>query len=433
MLKAHRVTTTLLTILTSLIAEAGFSHQLLAVPNSAANKQVCQMQTADGRTVNLDRLCGKSPEGANPAKPTTMNLEHDVNGDGIPDALVAEVKRIDLAKDKDAAIWEFISRLPYSAKTLALQQQAEPLHKQLSQAKDEAEAQAIVAQLRTLEKGMMADANYVRTMEGLQKMFAPKPVNFIPETDDQAQYNTAALVGTKAQLAKAPTALSDLDKIKTLLAFAGLTVNPISNVGLGVFSKPNVLPPAKKRIASANYKALRPGDIMLMRDPDGAINWAYAMWYNHAGTYAGNQQVYESNQMMGARFRPLSDWQKKGLYIGLGRNSKRSSNSVNNALQWAEEFYNWDGSTGYNYNYGDKVNDTDADGNKRVYCSQLIWKIHNHIGVDVDSNDPHYQAWVAARWGPTGHWAVENVVKPGIAPDEIDKSSNVTMYSRGSN
>jgi hypothetical protein len=52
------------------IAEAGLSHplsvksQASGVPNSDTNKLVCYMQTADGRTLNLDSLCRNKPNKA---------------------------------------------------------------------------------------------------------------------------------------------------------------------------------------------------------------------------------------------------------------------------------------------------------------------------------------------------------------------------------
>ncbi|MFN3763794.1 MAG: YiiX/YebB-like N1pC/P60 family cysteine hydrolase [Anaerolineae bacterium] len=297
-----------------------------------------------------------------------IDLQKDVNRDGIPDALVVEVDRIARSSDQMAAIASFVSRLPYSPRTRALQQEAERLQAQMAGVKSDEEARQILEKLRALSDEMMADPNYARTVQSLMVLLAPPNVR--KEGD---------------LLIKSEGAVST---------------------------------------ASVNWSSLRRGDIMLVRS--GLWDWfmfIYAMWYSHAGNYDGNGLVYESNTD-GVRLKPLSKWQQPGQYIGLGRDNKRSAAEVQAAMDWAKGFYGTDGRTPYNYFYPDKWTDS------RLYCSQLVWKIHKHIGVDLDSNAWEYQLWIAARWG---WWAVAAVSIPAVAPDEIGLDGDVTFYSTGWN
>lgn len=293
----------------------------------------------------------------------TIDLTQDANQDGIPDALAREVALVATSKDKEAAIADMVNRLPYSPETRALQRQAQLLHQQLMQTKDEQTARKIIDELFVLSDKMMADPNYAKTISGLTRLFAPQAT-----------------------------------------ARDRVTGAPI-------------------KIQAVRWDWLWRGDIMLVRDPDGKLGkfttFLYGMWYTHAGNYDGNSLVYESNDD-GVRLKPLSKWQTAGLYIGLGYDNKRTASQVQASQDWAKGFYGTDGRTPYNYWFPDKQTDS------RLYCSQLTWKIHNHIGVDLDSNHWQYQNWVAARWG---WWAVWTISNPAVAPDEVGLDSDVTIYS----
>ncbi len=174
----------------------------------------------------------------------------------------------------------------------------------------------------------------------------------------------------------------------------------------------------------ASWSSLKVGDVLLVRS--GLFDWMtflYAMWYSHAGSYHGSNLVYESNQD-GVRFKPLNRWQQSGQYIALGRNRFRTAAQMSAAQSWAENYYGTNGRTPYNYFYPDK------NTNERLYCSQLVWKIHRQVGVDVDSNAWQYQVWIAARWGA---WAVPAVAIPAVAPDEVGLDSDLNFYSKGWN
>lgn len=174
-----------------------------------------------------------------------------------------------------------------------------------------------------------------------------------------------------------------------------------------------------------DYSQLRPGDIMLIRHPHLlALKIAiYALYYTHAGNYLGNQMVLESNED-GVRIKPLRDWQIRGACVALGRDNKRTSAQVSEAVEWAKNQYGMDGRTPYNYDYFNKLTDS------RLYCSQLTWKIHNHLGIDLDSNDYRYLASIALKVGLAG---AALAAKAAVAPDEIRYSPNVDFYAEGCN
>jgi hypothetical protein len=397
--------------LAALISETTFIQQASAVPTSEIDTSSCYMQKEDGTSVNLDRLCGKTPEGA---KSTTIDLQQDANRDGIPDGLVQAAKSIELAQDKDAALKEFFNNLPYSPETRALLQQAEPLHQQLANANNDTESQLIADQLRSLEQRMMTDPNYAKTTVGLQKMFVPADVGRSNETASHLDNEES----------KRSFASKFYKESNTLIAFAGSPTGSRGDFNSGIFSKPNTVLPGKQHIAAVNWGSLKRGYIMLVRS--GWLPWTsfvYAMQYNHAGNYDGNNQIYESNPNDGVRLKPLVNWTQKNNYVALGFNNKRNTTQVEGSLNWAKGKYGTNGRTPYNYNFLDKTTDS------KLYCSQLTWKIHKNIGVDVDSNHWSYLAYVTSKWGLAG----TGIATAAVAPDEVGLSGNVTLYSKAWN
>ncbi len=183
-------------------------------------------------------------------------------------------------------------------------------------------------------------------------------------------------------------------------------------------------PAGSASVQAVNWSALQPGDVMLIRS--GKLPWmsfVYAMWYTHTGNYHGSNLVYESNPD-GVRLKPLSDWQQSGQYVGLARNNRKSASQVQGALTWAENRYGTDGRTPYNYWFPDKTTDS------KLYCSQLTWKIHGYLGVDLDSNAWQYHLWLSLMWGP---WVIPAVAYPAVAPDEVSYDGDITIYSESWN
>ncbi len=161
------VKVTLGAILFSFTAKIVFSHKVLANPKLELAEPACYMTLTDGRTINLNQLCTKTFREDSDSTNSLINLEQDADRDGISDALVDEVKRIESAQDKTAAIKDFFNRLPFSPKTRELLTQAEALKQRLAQTENEPELQQLSKQLQDLKQQMMHDPNYVRVNQAL--------------------------------------------------------------------------------------------------------------------------------------------------------------------------------------------------------------------------------------------------------------------------
>jgi uncharacterized protein YycO len=166
--------------------------------------------------------------------------------------------------------------------------------------------------------------------------------------------------------------------------------------------------------ATVPWNYLLTGDVMHINNKK-FFN-IYAMYYSHSGTYNGSNTVYESNSD-GVRIRPLSSWQQ-GQPVALGYTRSKSLSEVTAALNWAKNKYGTDGRTPYNWNFLNKNTD-DA-----LYCSQLVWKIHQYMGLNVDSNHWTYVAYLTAKFGAVG----TTFAFAAVAPDEVYLSSNIIYY-----
>jgi hypothetical protein len=300
------------------------------------------------------------------ASPAPLDLLTDVDRDGVPDALAAAVEQLATARNPEVAIQELLARVPYQAETYALQKEAARLNQQLEYVRSPEEAERVHAQLQEIAAKMAQDPAHTSFLNGLERLYVQQGV-----------------------MVEERLASERLER-----GFA---------------------------IQAVNWGNLQAGDVMLVRS--GKFPWTsflYAMTYSHTGNYNGSNMVYESNAD-GVRLKPLSNWQMSGQYIALGRSNKRTVAQVQSAQSWARGRYGTNGSTPYNYFYPNKTTDS------KLYCSQLTWKIHNHTGINVDSNAWQYQVWIAAKWGV---WAVAAVAIPAVAPDEIGLSGNITYYSK---
>lgn len=165
---------------------------------------------------------------------------------------------------------------------------------------------------------------------------------------------------------------------------------------------------------SVPWHLLLPGDIMHINNKK-FFN-IYAMYYSHSGIYNGNNTVYESNSD-GVRVLPLSSWQQ-GQPVALGYTRNRSHSQVVAALNWAKATYGTDGRTPYNWNFLNKTTDS------ALYCSQLVWKMHQYMGIDVDSNHWAYALYLTAKFGAVG----TTFALAAVAPDEIYLSDEIVYY-----
>ncbi|HEY0323005.1 MAG TPA: YiiX/YebB-like N1pC/P60 family cysteine hydrolase [Pyrinomonadaceae bacterium] len=280
----------------------------------------------------------------------------------------------------------FVNSLPYSDNMRRLQNEMAALTIELNQTDSAAQERQMLTSVADKSMQIQSDPAYIQNV----RMLA---YDLFPEQ----------------------TSLSRLYR-SAILDSAGISTTSNAGASTSIVTAP----PAR----NIDYSQLQPGDIMLIRHPHALLikTVIYALYYTHAGNYLGNQRILESNED-GVRIKPLRDWQIKGACVALGRNNKKTAADVKSALEWAEGHYGSDGRTPYNYNYFDKQTD------RKLYCSQLTWKIHQRLGIDLDSNDYHYLAFIGLKFGAV----VALAARSAIAPDEIRYSSEVEFYSEGCN
>ena len=189
------------------------------------------------------------------------------------------------------------------------------------------------------------------------------------------------------------------------------------------------------KLSKTHYANLKKGDIMLRRTGLlGCKQWMvvplckyWALVYEHAGLYygyyGGKLRVYESSNEGGVQFRHIDTSTKKGLYVGMHR-SRVDAATIAKKFNALVAKYGTNGRTPYNYNLLDKYTD------KALYCSQLVWKFYNSVGVNVDSDHPLYAEWLKVNYGPL---LAGYVSKNAVAPDEIGMSANIYRMAAGWN
>ena len=150
--------------------------------------------------------------------------------------------------------------------------------------------------------------------------------------------------------------------------------------------------------------------------------------YEHSGIYYGKRLngelvVYESTSNGGVQFTNINTWKDRTFYVGI----HRSAIDVHRIAAIFEQLvnkYGYRGQTPYNFNLANKYTD------KALYCSQLVWKFYLRLGIDVDSNDPMYAAWLRLMYGNTiGNYVSANAV----APDEVGLTSKLFRVAAGWN
>ena len=189
------------------------------------------------------------------------------------------------------------------------------------------------------------------------------------------------------------------------------------------------------KLSKNHYDNLKKGDIMLRRTGLlGCKQWMivplckyWALVYEHAGLYYGyyngRLSVYESSNEGGVQLKFIETWTKKDLYVGIHR-SRVDAATITKKLDAFVAKYGTNGQTPYNYNLLDKYTDN------ALYCSQLVWKFYNSVGVNVDSDHPLYAEWLKVNYGPL---LAGYVSKNAVAPDEIGMSANIYRLAAGWN
>jgi len=195
-----------------------------------------------------------------------------------------------------------------------------------------------------------------------------------------------------------------------------------------------------------DYDSMKTGDILFGRSSGVPPHLPYVIDFTHAGNYQGNSFVYEA-VADGVILRPLSVWKTDYGRVALARSNRKTVSEITDALGWAIIRYGTASMSGYNWSvfvpHDKKTEDIciKPPFQKRcLYCSQLTWKIHDHAGVNVDSNNAKYITLAALKYlGYGGIMSVASVsylmgiIIPGVMPDEIYRDKSISVYSDGNN
>lgn len=255
-------------------------------------------------------------------------------------------------------------------------------------------------------------------------------------------YEQVALALFSAQTPADIAALTpEFERLQATKNLATRTINPQFNISDWIYAAALAQKIANdkklsNKINMNHYLRLKKGDVLLRRTGMlGCKQWVvvplcqfWAFMYEHAGIYYGKRTqkynvVYESTSSGGVQFTNISTWREKNLYVGIHRGTI-DGYRVAAVFEQLINKYGANGQTPYNYNLANKYTD------KALYCSQLVWKFYQMLGIDVDSNNPMYAAWLRIMYGTVvGNYVSVNAV----APDEIGLTSKLFRIAAGWN
>ena len=362
-------------------------------------------------------------------EPTTpFDLDTDNDDNGMPDELEAAFAELnelhERAKTDPSAqpLWEeaqrrFESRLALQPRTREIRIEIQRIHLEAVKSGEPDAMAAATDRILALQAEMNVDPMLARVNAVLDAQFAKAWEAKLEQGKGARSTPLTGLQGTVNE---------PFVKGQDFVLFLSAILKRLNN--------PNELDPCSSDSAPS-YGALLRGDIMLFSGNSKIANFLYAKKWTHAGIYEGVrndfEQVYDANTNIGVRLNPMVSWQDDGTCVALGVTNNRSRAERENALNWAQETYGIDGRTPYNYNLIDKQTD-DA-----LYCSQLVWKAQQHIGVDVDSNDVAYRDWLVANYSELiGVWGTISAhagAELAVAPDEIGVDDDISFFSEGTN
>lgn len=346
--------------------------------------------------------CGCGGSSSSNDAPAKINLMIDENEDGLPDELVEAVNEaLDVAKesgDPDSidspeeeaafqnALTTLLAKMPFSDETIKLQLEINDLYKQVADpAIDTERSDVLLDQIeQDLQEMRRDDMNYNIVQDAVATM--------LDNTKDSSPSGEA-----------------------------------------GVSGRPD-------------YDSMQRGDILFGRSSGIVPHLPYVIDFTHAGNYQGNSFVYEAVSD-GVIIRPLSVWKSDYGRVALAHSNRKSVYQITSALDWAIIRYGTASMSGYNWTvfvpHDKKTEDIciKPPYQKRcLYCSQLTWKIHDHAGVNVDSNNAKYIALAALKYlGYGGIMSAASVsylmgiIIPGVMPDEIYRDKSINVYSDGNN
>jgi hypothetical protein len=140
---------------------------------SMRDKPFCYgVMPGKGSMLNLDRLCGVGKTTSN-----VIDLSVDNDRDGVPDQLLAEMKKFRAAIAKAQAPEEYQrateqleDRMPYSASVKQLQAQQRQLQREVQ--KNPNPSEATYRKLSELQEKIYRDPSYQKVQEAMSKVYS---------------------------------------------------------------------------------------------------------------------------------------------------------------------------------------------------------------------------------------------------------------------
>ncbi len=375
-----------------------------------------------------------------------IDLSIDEDYDGMPDELQAALDQLNevyesyLQEDgtirtddeAQAALRQaeeiFRNQLPYSEQTRSAQKRVGEIYKALTENPEPEIQEQLLAELPLLELQMLSDTNFALIDQVLSRRLSDKLSAKINVDEGEVPTPTATRQATPIPDATAiPT--EQVPEDNALVQSSALHTPGLQQwVPQGWY---NLFPrdPCTSNLAP-NFGELVRGEIMLLGQDLAVPNFFYAKKYNHTAIYdgssGGTQYVYEAWNGVGVSRRPLSTvWQGTGGCVAFAQVNGTTPLQRQTSLDWAQTTYGINNTTPYNYNFIDKNTDT------ALYCSQLVWKVFGHLGINLDSNDLTYRNWLVARHAG-GDLILGAIITTAanamVAPDEIALHGSVNIY-----
>lgn len=384
-------------------------------------------------------------------EPTTdvIDLTVDKNHDGMPDELQAALDQLNavyesylledgtIRTDPEAqaalrqATEEFQNQLPYSDQTRAAQARIAEIYQALTESPDSETQAKLLAELQALEVQLQSDSNFALIDQVLSRRLVDALNAKIEAGQTETPIPTATHEATPTpDVTASPTSPAEIVTEESALVQSAAVNQPglqqwLANAWTALFPRD---PCASNQ--AQNFNLLTRGEIMFLGHDEAVPNYFYAKKYNHTAIYdgitGGQHQVYEAWNGVGVRSRALATvWQVANGCVAFATVNGTNAAQRQDALNWAQNTYGINGTTPYNYNFIDK------NTNTALYCSQLVWKVFDHLGINLDSNDVNYRNWLVARHS-LGHLilgaAIVDAANFMVAPDEIALHGSVNIY-----
>jgi len=330
--------------------------------------------------------------------------------------------------------------LPYSEQTRAAQKRLAEIYQALSKAPDQETQAKLWAEERSLQVQMQTDPNFAlvdqlisrrlrNKLNGLAEAGKATPIS----TEVTPQATVPPIAPVPATLQSASTDAVGEGVIQAAAANGGTqTMVPISWSEF-------FLRDSCAHTSAPDFTQLVRGDIMFYAGDNKNNNFFYAKKFSHIGMFDGPtnniNQVYEANPEDGATLRSMAaNWTTNGSCVAMARVTGTTSQQRQAALNYVKGVYGTLGQTPYNYIFTIKGYPLDSTV-PSLYCSQLVWKVFGHLGIDLDSNDVTYAAWMTLHFALEGFPYTTITANLMVAPDEIYLHSAVTpnVYTEGIN